>query len=133
VALKFQVLVEGHKELRKAIRDARDKELAKGLRLAHKQTAALVVPPARSLAPVRSGALASTITPSSSLTGAVVRAGSSKGRTKYYAGPIHFGWPKRGISPHPFLFRAAFDRREQYAALFQELLSRLIADKVNTD
>ncbi|MEU5693865.1 hypothetical protein [Actinosynnema sp. NPDC020468] len=130
--MKFQVRVEGHKELRKAIRDTKDKGLARGLRQAHKETAALVVPPARADAPKQSGSLAASVAPSSSVNGAVVRAGSAKGRTKFYAGPIHFGWPRRGIKPHAFLFRAAYAMREQYATRFRELISALMRDNIES-
>ncbi|MEO6089280.1 MAG: hypothetical protein ABIQ18_39825 [Umezawaea sp.] len=129
--MKFQVRVEGHKELRRSINQAKNKGLAKELREAHKQTANVVVPPARSLAPHLSGKLSASIKPSSSVKGAVVRAGS--GNSANYAGPIHFGWPKRGIKPQPFLFRAAYARREEYAALFQELMSALVRRHVDTD
>jgi len=130
--VKFQVRVEGHAELRKAIRTAKDKDTAKGLREAHKETAAIVVPPARSLTPQVSGALASSVAPSSSLKGAVVRAGSGRGRSKHYAGPVHFGWPRRGIKAVPFLFKAAYERREQYAARFRELMSALVGKRIGS-
>lgn len=132
VPVKFQVRVDGHQELRKAIRTAKDKDLAKGLRQAHKETASIVVPPARGIAPKRSGALAASVAPSSSLKGAVVRAGSGRGRTKFYAGPIHFGWPARGIKAVPFLFKAAYEKREEYGERFRELISALVRKRIGS-
>lgn len=132
VAVEFQVKVEGHKELRKAINTAKDKDTAKGLRQAHKETASIVVPPAKTLTPKLSGSLSASVAPSSSIKGAVVRAGSGRGRTKFYAGPIHFGWPRRGIRAVPFLFKAAYQKREEYARRFQELISALVGKRIGS-
>jgi hypothetical protein len=61
-------------------------------------------------APRRSGNLADTMkTPRTVARARVV----SK---VVYAGPIHWGWPKRHIRARPFLWNAARDTREQWLA-----------------
>jgi hypothetical protein len=131
VADDFRVTVEGHRELRKAIRQVGDKELTKGLKEAHKETASIVVPPARQEAPVRSGRLSASIKPSSTVKGAVVRAGTAKGVP--YAAPVHFGWPKRDIRANKFLFGAAGKTRDTYRAVFEERIAELVRRFINSD
>lgn len=75
----------------------------------------IVVDAGRPNAPVLSGALASTARAGRGKTKAVVRAGGA--RTPY-AGVIHYGWPKRGIRPQPFLVDALQATR---GAIFAEL------------
>lgn len=131
MARDFQIGVEGHRELRKAVRQLGDKEVTAELKEAHKETAAVVVPPARRDAPVRSGRLSASIKPSSTVSGAIVRAGTAKGVP--YAGAIHFGWPKRGIEPNEFLFRAAGKTSDTYRAIFEERISALVRRFMHTD
>jgi hypothetical protein len=131
VGLDFQVSVDGYHEFRRSVRQLQDKELTKGLKEAHKQTAAVVVRPARSEAPVRSGRLSASVKPSSTVKGAVVRAGS--GKTALYAGPIHFGWPKRGIKPNRFLFRAAHEKTDEYTEIFRKLITDLVRKFLSTN
>lgn len=47
--------------------------------------------------PVKTGALRA------STTSAATSAGAYVGNTAVYAGPINFGWPRRGIEPRRFL------------------------------
>ncbi|MCP3800198.1 hypothetical protein NLX83_13110 [Allokutzneria sp. A3M-2-11 16] len=130
MGLRFQVRIDGHKDLRTAIRKTQSKDIAKGLREAHKATAAVVVPPARRDAPRRSGALSASVKPSSSVKGAIVRAGSARVR---YAGPIHFGWPARGIEPRFFLFDAAGETKDAYSAVFRERMNALVHKNINSN
>lgn len=57
---------------------------------------------AAGFAPVRSGKLRASIRGNRAKGKAVVNAGSARVR---YAGPINYGWPKRGIRPNGFLQR----------------------------
>jgi hypothetical protein len=129
------VQVEGTRELAALLRRIADKDLQKALRSAHIEASRLVVAQARSLVPVRTGNLQSSIRAGGTQRAAVVRAGTP---TKApYATPIHFG-RKRGnvgrppgnrkgenvIEGRPFLYDAG--QRVAPAAL--ELYRRDIAD-----
>lgn len=72
------------------------------LRAAHAKAAKIAEGAANP--PKRSGALASTVRSSGTKTAGVLRAGRA---SVPYAGPIHWGWPRRGISANPFLSDAA--------------------------
>ncbi|MFD8496204.1 hypothetical protein [Amycolatopsis sp. NPDC059657] len=124
MARDFEVKVEGLKELRTAIRRAKDDDLRKELAQAHKDTADVVARPASAAAPHRSGRLARTVKPSASVKGAIVRAG--RGASVPYAGPIHFGWRKRHIRANPFLFRTAGKKRDEYTEVFRDRITRLV-------
>jgi hypothetical protein len=58
---------------------------------------------AKGEAPVITGRLRDTVRPVATRRGAKIRAGGAR---VPYAGPIHFGWPKRNITPNQFLYRA---------------------------
>ena len=78
---------------------------------AHAQAGEIVAREAESRAPKRSGALASTIRPSRQAKRAQVVAGKAK---VPYAGPIHWGWPARGIKATPFLWEAGQATESQW-------------------
>lgn len=71
----------------------------------------VVVNEAKTLVPVRSGALAGSIRANKAKNKAIVRAGSAR---VPYAGVIHYGWPGHNIEPQPFL-TDALDSKEQAA------------------
>ena len=81
-----KVDIQSVKELRAAIKQAGDKDLAKELREAYRNTALAVAGRAYQLAPKYSGALADSIKPTGTLTSATVSAGNA---AVPYAGPIH--------------------------------------------
>lgn len=124
MARDFEVRVDGLKELRSAIRRTKDDDLRKGLAQAHKDTADVVAKPASRAAPHRTGRLARTVKPSASVKGAIVRAG--RGKSVPYAGPIHFGWPKRHIRARPFLFHTAGQKQDEYTAVFRDRITALV-------
>ncbi|MBM7770898.1 HK97 gp10 family phage protein [Actinokineospora baliensis] len=129
--LRFQVGVQGHKQLIAAFRRLRDSTITKELKAVHKDTAAVVVPAARSDAPRRSGALSASVAPSTNQKAAIVRAG--RGRSALYAAVIHFGWPKRGIRPRRFLFTAAAEKSTEYRDLFRARMTALIDRAIGSD
>lgn len=91
----------------------------------------LVANEARSLAPVRSGKLRSTIRVSKALRKISISAGNNRSSGVPYANPIHWGWFKRNIKPQPFFIKAlGITRDEVYRNYLQEL-SRLL-EKQNT-
>ena len=104
---KPRIQVEGLKELRAALK-ATGNDLD-DLKVAGRVAADIVAGEARSLVPVRSGALLATIRPAGQVGNTVVRAGTA---LVPYAPIIHFGSAARNISPRPFLYDA-IDRRQQ--------------------
>ena len=64
----------------------------------------IVVAAAQGLAPRRTGRLAASGRASKAARKATVRFGSAR---VPYAGPIHWGWPRRGIAAQPFAVDAA--------------------------
>lgn len=66
--------------------------------------ATIVLTAAQQRAPHRSGALAGSGTKNRARRRAVIQFGSG---SVPYAGPIHWGWPRRHIAAQPFASRAA--------------------------
>lgn len=97
-----QVTVEGLPELRRQLRqlvgDVAD------LKAAHAAAASTVAAAASSRAPRRSGKLAASVRGNKAASRASVMAGGAR---LPYAGPIHYGWPARGIEARPFISEAA--------------------------
>lgn len=118
-----KVRVEGLKEFRSALRKL-PPEYRKELAAIHKEAATPVAETARLLAPSQSGNLAASIRPLGSQREGRVAAGS-KSRVPY-AGPIHWGWPKRNIAPNPFLVEALNSRRQAVISIFTRQTDSLI-------
>lgn len=97
------VTVKGLADLRRDLRRLGRTDLLKAVRVGLKGSAEIVVKEARgaSYTPRRTGRLAASIRAGTSGNRAVIRSPLP------YANPIHWGWPKRGIAPQPFLPRAA--------------------------
>jgi HK97 gp10 family phage protein len=85
----------------------------------------LVANEARSLVPVRTGALRESIKVSKALSKVSIRAGNS-GRIPY-ANPIHWGWWKRHIKPNPFFSKALGITRDEVFRTYYAQLDRLVA------
>jgi hypothetical protein len=115
------VEVSGAKELRKALQ--RMNADLKDLTAIHKEAGELVAAEARTLVPVLSGALQKSIRSKATKSKARVTAGN---RLVPYAGPIHFGWPRHGIDPQPFLYDALDDRREEVIAKYEKGIEALV-------
>lgn len=119
--------VVGTHEVRRQIRrmqDAVSKTSATSdLKGIHADAAKLVQGDAERIVPVRSGRLKNTLRSTGTVKAGVVRAGLSK---VPYAGPIHFGWPKRNIRPNPFLYKAADQRANEVLELFDQRVNALI-------
>ena len=86
---------------------------------------------ARSLVPVRSGALRSTIQAKKIARKVVVSAGNN--RSVPYANPIHFGWnydkvnlQPKNIRPRPFFSNALTRTRTQVYQIFFSSIDRLL-------
>lgn len=118
---KPAITIHGLREIRRNLDDLDD---ALGdLKAIHEAAAKLVEDTADPLVPRRSGALAGTLRSSGTKTGARVKAGFKR---VPYAGPIHFGWPARGIRPQPFLYDALDRRRSEVVDLYEDRVDKLI-------
>lgn len=79
----------------------------------------IVAAEARSLVPVKTGALKSTIRVARQQRKIVVRAGNAR---VPYANPIHWGWFRRNIKPNEFFSRALkVNIDEVYKSYFDQL------------
>lgn len=114
--------LKGAAQLRRTLRQAGD-DLT-DLKEANARAARVVEPAARSKAPVDTGRLASTIRSSGTKTAGVVRAGR---KSVPYAGPIHFGWPARGIPATPFIADAAKQTEPAWGAIYLEAVEKAIS------
>jgi len=118
---KAGVEVEGARELRRAMR--RMEADMGDLTDVNRAAAAIVSEAAGDLVPVLTGALHDSIRTTAARTRSAVVAGRG---SVPYAGPIHFGWPARGIEPQPFLYEALDDRRDQVAAAYADRVGDLV-------
>ena len=118
--------VDGLKALQKEIRKTEDVGMKKQLRLANKEAAQVVADQAKVEVPRRSGRLARSIGVQASQTSAFVKAGTAA--RVPYAGPIHFGWPKRNIRPQPFLYEAMDKRIGEVRRAYEKNLGKITKD-----
>lgn len=101
------VHVEGARELRRTLKRAGgDME---DLKAANRAAARSIEPIAAGLAPKVTGALVGTLRVGATQKAGMLRVGK---KLVPYAGPIHWGWPARGIKPHPFMSEAATDNEQ---------------------
>jgi hypothetical protein len=121
------VRIQGARELRRNInrmQDAVDTQAAKAdMKAAHLQGAAIVRDVAVTLVPIQLGRLRDTIRASGTIKSGRVRAGFVR---VPYAGPIHFGWPARGIKPQPFLYDALDRRRSEVMANYERSIADIV-------
>lgn len=115
------VEVEGLRELQRAIRMAADRDLKKQMRKANKDAAEVVKDKVET--PKRSGRLQKSVGVRASNSSAKVKAGSPSRAP--HAGPIHFGWPARGIKPRRFLNRALWETREKVRDTYDDALDAI--------
>lgn len=113
------VQVIGAAQLRRTLRAA-GQDLT-DLKRVHAEVGRIVVAAAH--APTRTGALAASIRAGSAATSATVRAGGAR---VPYAGPIHWGWPARGIAAQPFLADAAQRTEPRWTEVYLAEVNRII-------
>lgn len=116
------VQIEGLRDLTRAL-DRLGDDAKNDLKKVHAGAAEDVERSARQGVPVRSGTLQRSLRSSGTKTRGVVRAGRAR---VPYAGPIHFGWRARNISPQPFLYDALDDRRDAVVRRYESEINRLI-------
>lgn len=117
------VTIAGLPRLRKALREAG--ESLDDLKDSNAAVASLVAGVAAARAPRRTGRLAASVRGNRAVGRAQVIAG---GAALPYAGPIHWGWPARGIEAQPFASSAAVDTEPTWLSIYAAELQR-IADK----
>jgi hypothetical protein len=86
------------------------------LKDAHAAVGRLVAGAAQSIAPRRSGALANSVRASRQAKRAQVVAGGAR---VPYAGPIHWGWPSRGMAADPFISVAAQSTESTWVPMYR--------------
>lgn len=118
------VRVQGAPRLRRALKQAAGD--VDDLKAAHAAVAALVASTAASRAPRRSGALAASVRGNRAASRATVAAGGAR---LPYAGPIHYGWPARGIDAQPFISDAAQRTEAVWLPLYTRAIDQAV-DKV---
>jgi hypothetical protein len=123
------VQIEGAKELRRTLKAA---GVGVGdLKNVHQQVGLIVAGAGRSEAPVgtgrtgTAGRLRNSVRAAKMVSGATVRAGSA---AVPYAGPIHWGWPKRNIEAQPFLTEAAQGTEPRWIALYEDEIDRILSN-----
>lgn len=115
------VRVDGARELRRTLKAAGDD--LEDLRKVNATIARYVSLRAAAMAPRRSGRLAGSVRGSNAKTSATVRVG---GASVPYAGPIHWGWPRRHISAQPFAVDAAHTTEPTWTAYYLREVERII-------
>lgn len=116
------VQVDGARELRRTLRAAGDD--LEDLKAANLQAAQIAATAARARAPRLTGQLAGDIRASGTKTAGTIRAGRKK---IPYAGPIHWGWPARGIEARPYITEGAQATESIWVPLYQELMDEALS------
>lgn len=116
------VQIDGARELRKSLRAAGND--LEDLKAANQQAADIAAGAARMRAPRLTGALAGDIRASGTKTAGTIRAGRKR---IPYAGPIHFGWPARGIEARPYITEGAQQTESIWVPLYKELLDEAVS------
>lgn len=114
--------IQGLPRLRRALRQL-DADVT-DLKNANAAAAATVAAAAAARAPRRSGALAASVRGNRAASRATVRAGTAR---VPYAGPIHWGWPARGITAQPFVIDAARATEPVWLAAYARDLERAVS------
>ena len=106
------------------------------VKAAGKESGELVASEARSLAPVRTGALRNSIRVGATARGKItVLAGNNRSSSSGvpYANPIHWGWFKRHIRPQPFFVTAlGYTRSEIYDNYFKQMEKLIMQETAKT-
>lgn len=115
--------VRGSRQLRATLRRAGD-DLGE-LKAVHARIGSLVAAAAARAAPHRTGALAADVRSSGTNTAAIIRSGRAR---LPYAGPIHWGWPSRGIRAQPFMTDAAANTEGTWVGMYVAAVDTILAN-----
>jgi hypothetical protein len=123
------VKIEGLADVNKALKNL-SKDLKDGLKETHREAGRIVANAAIPLAPVRSGRLVKTIRSNPTQRQGRVAIGNGRATGGVpYAGPIHFGWPARRITPQPFVYDALDARINEVRSNYEKAVDRLIVKR----
>lgn len=122
-----RIEVAGLARLKRTMRQAgADIGQLKDLNRRAASTAAPAVRAATPVGPAKSGHLHTTVRVGATGKAGVIRVGN---KSKPYAGPIHWGWPKRNIRPNPWAAEAARSTEgawtEVYVQGIEQILSQI--------
>ena len=120
-SVKIEGLSKLQRDLRKLSTDALDLNKEEFLET-NKRVAEIIIGESKKYVPVLTGAIAQSVRNASTKKSAKVRAGNVG---VPYAGPIHFGWPSRGIRPNPFFYDAIDNRRDEVRDRYVDLVDKL--------
>lgn len=121
MAGRAQVEVIGARRLRATMKAA-DVDIRE-LKGVLAQVGSIVAAAGASRAPKLTGALGNSVRSSGTTTSAIVRAGFAR---VPYAGPIHWGWPARGIAANPFLSEAATETEPQWFTVYTDGVEQIL-------
>ena len=113
------IKIEGLTELRREVRQAKEKTANNALRDAHRSIAKIVAADAADRAPKRSGRLSRSVKGTGSTRDATIKAGTAS--RVPYANVIHFGWPRRNIGANLFMFDAVEAKADEIRDSFEEI------------
>jgi hypothetical protein len=113
--------VEGSKALRRQMRAA-GKDM-QDMKEANAAVGQIVVAASRPRAPVSTGNLAASIRANRAVGSATIKAGGAR---VPYAGPIHWGWPRRHIRAQPFLADGAKSSEPSWVATYEKAVDRIL-------
>jgi len=113
-----QVKVEGLRELKASMRKA-GLDMA-DLKAATSKAAQMVTEASRSVAPHRTGQLASSLKASRGANQATV------GSRLVYGNPIHWGWAAHNIRPNPFISNAGQATEGQWLQAYEQELQQIL-------
>ena len=119
----MRIEVEGINPLARTLRKVGDEDSRGFLLAANKEAAASVESAARPMIPQRTGRLAASLRSTGTAKGGVVLLGKAR---VPYAGPLHFGWFRRGIKPGLWLFDALDRRRGEVEDIYYRRLDELL-------
>lgn len=117
--------VEGLRELRKTLKaagvDIRE------LKPVNREAAEIAMDRAIQEAPEDSGKLKATLRVGATNQAGIIRAGNNRKAGVPYAGPIHWGWPGRGIEANPFMAKAARVTENRWQQLYERFTEKVIS------
>ena len=118
------VKLEGGARFRRTLRKA-GADL-KDVTTLHRRIGAIIVPRAQALAPVgpdAGGHIRDTIRATAAQRHATIRAGDNR---RPYGLPLHWGWPRRGMTAQPWLSEAAQQTEPAWSAEYMDGIVRII-------
>lgn len=117
------VEVEGGRRLRSSLKKAGVD--MKRLSAINRKAATMVANAARPATPRLTGRLAASVRAGATQRAGVVRAGR---KSLPYAGPIHWGWPRRGIRPQPWIATTASATEGAWVPLYERHMKEIVKE-----